>query len=430
MNYRKRLIESRVLYAAKHFPVILITGARQVGKTTLLRHLFEGHYPFYTFDPVSDIHHVRENPDLFLNQIQGPAIFDEVQYVPELLNSIKRTVDTAQKPGHFFLTGSQNFSLLKSISESLAGRVFILHLHPITFGERAGAPASSWLEAILDSNTNNYSETLSGFKSLSEGRFLFDTLWRGGMPGAIDIPADLLQDYFRSYVQTYIERDVRQLADIRELQNFNRFFALCAALTAQEINHSQIGRDIGVTPQTAYRWMELLAGTFQWTQIPAFSRNPVKKLSGKAKGYISDTGLACMLQFLSTPRAIEVNPLRGRLFETAMINDIIGQISALSAKPTMYHWRTHGGAEIDFLCERDGKVWLFEIKSSESISTSHTRGFRTFKETYPDIAVSGEFILAPVVGIQKISETAWILPYDLANSPGNRQSIPESDIER
>ena len=413
MSYLPRFLEGKLREYAKSFPVILVTGARQVGKTTMLRHALGAKHPFVAFDPIRDIHNVRRDPDLFLKQWGGPVILDEVQYAPELLGAIKRMVDEDKTPGRFFLTGSQNFALLRNISESLAGRVMVLRLAPMTVAETAGAGKSSWLAKLLENPGKPPAQILKGFHSHRTGKNFFRQLWRGGMPGILNLKDGVLHDFFESYVQTYVDRDVRQIGDVRDVTEFRRFLGLCAALTAQEVNHSQLGRDIGMTPQSAARWLALLEGTFLWRSIPAFSNNPVKRLSHKPKGYFADTGLCAALQFISRPEALETHPQRGPLFETQMAQDLMGHLSALSGSAAVWHWRTHAGAEIDLVLERDGWHWLFEIKSSQTLPKGSLRGFDAFRETYPKAKIAGSFVLAPVDRIMPVREGVFALPYDL-----------------
>jgi len=274
MNYRNRHAEKTLLRLKSFFKVVLVTGARQVGKSTLLAHLFPD-MKTIVFDPVQDIYGARQDPDLFLNNFPPPLILDEIQFVPELLPSLKRRVDQIDSPGQYLLTGSQNIEMLSSISESLAGRVGILPLEGMTAFELAGmGKQNGWLPAYLD--------TPDALPGLLDGKIkllpnLTRALWRGTLPGLLDAPDEIVPDYFRSYIQTYVERDVRLMKDIRELAAFSQFLGLTGALTAQEINTSQFGRDVGVTPATARKWLDLLVNTYQWLELFPYQGNTVKR---------------------------------------------------------------------------------------------------------------------------------------------------------
>ncbi len=287
-NYKSRLIEKRVIELFTYYPVVAVLGARQVGKSTLVENLFAEKLATTVFDPVVDIGNARQDPDFFIQNTQTPAFLDEIQYAPELLGSIKRKVDRDKQNGQYILSCSQNLSVLKDISESLAGRVAIINLWPMTRNELAEEPGIGFLQAWL---TNHNKNALV----LPESLPTYTSIWHGGYPKIAELPEHLVPGYWQSYMQTYIERDVRKVANIGSLQTFGRFIGLLAALTAQEINHNQLGRELGIARNTALAWTEIAESTYQWLSVPAFSRNPVKKLSGKNKGFFTDTGLICYL---------------------------------------------------------------------------------------------------------------------------------------
>ena len=225
MQYRTRQIEKRLAALARHFKVVLITGARQVGKSTLLAHAFPG-VKMITFDPIQDVYGARLDPDLFLDNFPPPLILDEIQFAPELLPAIKRRVDRADAPGQYFLSGSQQLALLRGITESMAGRVGMLHLAPMTPLEAAGLGGEQpWLERYL-AGTQDPGALVRGHLPTPEG--LARELWRGLLPGTLDLPNDVLPDYFHSYVETYIQRDIRLQGEIRDVMAFARFISLAA----------------------------------------------------------------------------------------------------------------------------------------------------------------------------------------------------------
>ncbi|MBW2257908.1 MAG: ATP-binding protein [Deltaproteobacteria bacterium] len=377
-RYRVRHAERKLRALAGFFKVVLVTGARQVGKSTLLAHVFPEHRTF-VFDPIQDLYGARSDPDLFLDNFPPPLILDEIQYAPELLPALKRRVDRLDAPGQYFLSGSQNLAALRSVAESLAGRVGVMPLDGLTAAEmrdRGGEPG--WLPDYL----RDPSTLPAVVQTSPQGSPSTVFLWRGTLPGLLDAPDPIVADYFRSYVQTYVDRDIRMMEDIRELAGFGRFLGVQAALTAQEINASQLGRDVGVAPSTARRWLDLLANTYQWLEIPPYHGNAVKRLSGKRKGYLRDTGLACYLQRISSPRALAASPLLGPLFETWAVNDVLRQCINLDVPPQAYHWRTAGGAEVDLVLERDGCLYPIEVKYKSNLTGHDTRGLRAFRETY------------------------------------------------
>ena len=316
--YRQRLLTRRLRELATAFPVVVISGARQVGKSTLLQHLYGDKAGIVVFDPVVDVGNARQDPELFLANNRPPLVLDEVQYAPELIASLKREVDKDRSPGQYILSGSQQWSVLTSVSESLAGRAAFLDLEGFSLAEAAGSEGS-WLSSWIADPAKFLASPPS---RLQHTRTLYESLWRGGLPDATLIEAAFVPDFHAAYQRTCIERDVRLLADVADWQLFGRFIRLCAALSAQEINRRQLGRELGVTPQTADRWLGLLKATYQWFEVPAYSGNAVKRVSGKPKGYLADTGMTCHAQLLSSPEALGGHPMLGALFETAVVAEI------------------------------------------------------------------------------------------------------------
>ncbi|MDD2707136.1 MAG: ATP-binding protein [Verrucomicrobiae bacterium] len=413
--YRNRYLERKISQYRAHFPVLLVIGARQVGKTTLLEKLLSKECRQITFDPVLDVGQARQDPYFFLDQHPPPIILDEIQYAPELLSAIKRRVDGDPKPGQYFLTGSQNPALLKNVSESLAGRVMIFEMQALSLAERCGAGAKGgWVEDLFQKDAAEKIRVRQLLPSRDVEATLFSRVWRGGFPRLLDLPDAMLADIFSSYVRTCIERDIRLLAEVQDQQLFSRFLSLCAALTAQEVNRHQLGRELGMTSQTAQRWLSLLKATFQWIEIPAFHGNVIKRISSHPKGYVADTGLASYLQRISSPEALSGHPLQGALFETHVVLDIQKQATLCKMAPQFYHWRAHSGGEVDLLLERDGLYVPVEIKSAARISAGDTRGIRSFRQTYPGLNHGLGIIVAAVAEPFLLSEDILVIPYDLA----------------
>jgi len=416
MKYRHRVIEAKLKTLAKHFPAVVVTGARQAGKSTLLAYLFGKDARHIVFDPVTDEFGARRDPQFFLQQHKTPLILDEIQYAPELLPIIKKCIDKDRSPGQFYLTGSQNLSVIKSISESMAGRAVVVDLDVMSVPERSGTAdkgVSFWLETILASGKKFESlRDLKRSRAAPKDSSLFELLWRGGYPGTLDLPDNLFADYFRSYLRTYVERDIRVLAEVSDQQTFSRFFGIVAAVTAREVNHSQLGRELGITPQTASRWLDILKATYQWFELPAYHGNLIKRLSNKGKGYLTDTGLACYLSRISSPEALAVQPIMGHIFETHVVLEIKRIFSALSAPVNLYHWRAHSGAEVDLVIERDGMLWPLEIKSKANINSSDIRGLSAFRAAYPK-QCGLSIVVASAEEPFFFSKDVIVLPYSL-----------------
>lgn len=407
--YHSRLIKDRLIRLFQSFPVVVISGARQVGKSRLLQEIFPK-LPHVTFDPVTDIENARADPDLFLKNRRPPVILDEIQYVPNLVPAIKRTVDRERKPGQFLITGSQQWEVMKNLAESLAGRAVFLDLESFALKEihqATGKPG--WLERWIK---NPSLKTIQNFRPLKNSRPLYEQLWRGFLPEAHFLKLENIPDFLNAYQRTYIERDVRLIAEIENLENFGRFFRLCGALTAQEVNHSELGRDIGITPQTAGRWIAILKATFQWFELPPYFGNTVKRISRKPKGYLSDTGLVCQTQIIASPESIGHHPILGGLFETAVVHEVRKLTRTMALPPAMYHWRSHGGAEVDLLLERDGKYYPMEIKANSHPGKKDGEGIRAFCETYPALDIQTGLIIAPSEQSYPVAKNIFVIPWD------------------
>lgn len=408
MKYRNRHLEKKIKEYSAFYKVILLTGARQVGKSSLLAHLYPK-YKNITFDPIQDIYGAKEDPDLFLDNFPAPLILDEIQYVPQLLAALKRRVDLSDKKGQYFLTGSQNLSILRSVSESMAGRVGIIRLENMSPSEMAGLGKSpnNWLEKWLNS-PEEFDGNISIVKNFDSTLARF--LWRGAMPALLDAPDSVISDYYNSYTQTYVERDVRIIENVRDLSQFGRFIRITSALTSQEINPSHLGREIGVNPETAKRWLNMLNYGYQWIELPPYFGNAIKRISKKRKGYFTDTGLVCYLQNILTADALISNPIWGAVFETFAVNLIIKQLSRFSVSPQLFHWRTSGGAEVDVVIEMNGRLFPIEIKAKTKISGHDVRGIQAFMDTYKDKSAPGIIFYAGRESY-KIKKNVWLIPW-------------------
>lgn len=410
MRYRNRHIEKQILESAHYFKALLVLGARQVGKSTLLSHLFP-HIKTIVFDPIQDIYNARRDPDLFLESFPAPLILDEVQYVPELLASLKRKMDRSEAKGQYFLTGSQNFSVIRSVAESMAGRVAVFHLDNFTTQEMVGLGSKpGWLPEYLENPESFYHS-----RKTIDAPFppLVEFLFRGTFPATLELPTSQISRYFRSYLQTYVDRDVRTQEDIRQLAEFDRFLGLSASLTAQEINASQLGREIGITPHTARRWLDLLTYSYQWLELLPYHGNTIKRLSGKKKGYYKDSGFACYLQKIESPDGLAISPKLGAIFETWAINFIHQQFATLSVPPSVYHWRTAGGAEVDLILEWNGKLYPIEIKCKTNLSKADLTGLKAFRESYKESQIMPGLVLYAGSEPYKLDDNTVAIPWSL-----------------
>lgn len=415
MKYHRRILERRFGRLADLFPVVAVLGARQVGKSTLLDHVVGTKAKKFVFDPIDDMYGAREDPDFFLDQNPPPLILDEIQYATELLPPIKRRVDESpEQKGQYYLSGSHSLSVLKDISESMSGRVGILELSAMTpdeWSDRAAPDGNGWLSRWLEGESEVVDDLAVQGR---ENTPLTQRVWRGLMPGLLEFPnQDDTPEFHRSYIMTYIERDVRRTAEVADINSFRRFMGLLAALTAQEVNYSKLGREVGITRATAHRWLGVLQATYQWVFLAPYHGNVVKRLTRHAKGHLHDTGLACHLQGISSPDALLASPLFGRAYETHVVTTVMKRISAMAMQPTCYHWSTHAGAEVDLVLEKDGRLWPFECKAGTRITRHDASGIRAFRDTYPGMADTPGAIIAPVPEVRRLTPDIWVLPCDL-----------------
>ena len=404
--YLNRHLAEKILNYARYFPVVAISGARQVGKSTMLKHILGKRASYFEFDPLIDLENARKDPDLFLDHHTPPLILDEIQYAPELIAAIKRRIDKNKKPGQYFLSGSQQWQVMKSLSESLSGRVVFADLEPFSISETLSrAPESSWLCSWLNKPGQSFSRMKLKYP-------LLEQIYRGFLPEAQFIPLEVIPAFQQGYERTYIERDVRIMAELSNFSTFSLFYRLMAALTAQEINFHKLGRELGLTPQTAKRWLDILKSTFQWFEIPAFHGNTIKKLSGKPKGYFMDPGLAVRALAITNPASILSHPQWGALFETFIAAEIRKQLSLLDSGVNVYHWRAHSGTEVDFIIEKDGVSYPIEVKAKSHPTLSDTSGISAFRKTYPHLNIGKGLIIAPAESFHPLSKNDFVMPWD------------------
>jgi predicted AAA+ superfamily ATPase len=289
----------------------------------------------------------------------------------------------------------------------------VLELAGFSLGEALERPGqgwfASWLQRAAADPEAAATDLTAGF---SAGVSPVQVVWRGSFPEVQTLGAEVVPGWMRGYVSTYLQRDVRSLLAVRDEMQFGAFLALCSALTAQECNCSQMGRDIGLSTPTAQSWLSVLRGTFQWLEVPAFATNQVKKLSQKAKGYVTDTGLACYLARLSSPEALLGHPAFGALFETYVVLDLLKQVQGLPLPPTFHHYRQHSGAEVDLVAELDGRLYPVEIKAASTVKPRDTQSLAGFREKLGSRAGPGLVVYAGRE-VYRVGDGCLAVPFDL-----------------
>jgi len=367
-----RTLEGVLRRTQRTFPVILVTGPRQSEKTTLLRHMYGRTHRFVSLENPSVRERARGDPEGFMRMNPSPVIFDEIQYAPDLLSYIKTEVDERRTPGRYLLTGSRQLALMQGVSQSLAGRVAVLTLLPFSVGEALGRPERE--RTIVEFPATSVKK--GNGRHPGAPRTLGDWLLRGGFPEPRTRRGVDLVTWCASYVQSYLERDVRSLVNVGNLETFGRFLRLCAARTAQLLNLSDLARDTGVSVPTARAWLSVLEATHAVFLLTPYHRNPSKRLVKAPKLYFVDTALAAFLIGLRDERSLLEGPSAGPLFETAVVAGWRkaflhrGDLSGLS------FWRTRDGDEVDLIIEAGGRTWAIEIKATSTPLPRHAAPVR------------------------------------------------------
>lgn len=369
--YVPRTLEGFFAASAEHFPVLLLTGARQVGKTTLLRHLSGEKRTFVTLDDPLVLELAKDDPALFFQRYTPPLLIDEIQYAPELLPYIKMAVDKDRRPGAFWLTGSQYFHLMRNISESLAGRAGIVQMLGLSRLESAGRAADSRPFVPLPELVLERARAEAPL-SLKE---VYRLIWRGSFP-AVALHEAVDRDlFYSSYVQTYLQRDVRDLAKVGDEMAFLRFLRTAAARTAQLLNIAELGRDAGVSTGTAKSWLSILqASGIVYLLEPYFS-NVTKRLVKTPKLYLLDTGLCAYLTEWSSPETLEAGAMSGAVLETWAVGELLKGWWHSGKRAPFYFYRDKDQKEIDLLIVQDGTAYPIEIKKTASPGSRDIRHF-------------------------------------------------------
>lgn len=336
--YLNRLIEKTIRRAATTFPAIVITGPRQSGKSTLLRNfLRRKKATFLSLEDPNLRALIMEDPLSYLERQAKPVILDEIQYLPEILHYVKMLIDRQRTPGSWFITGSQQFSVMKNVSESLAGRAAILALPPFQLRER------------------------------SDIHVVEDFMFRGSYPEIVVEKNLNTKIWYSSYLQTYLERDVRNILNVADLRDFEQLIKLIAARVGQEMNYSTISNQIGISVPTVKRWISVLESSYILFLLPPYFNNLGKRIVKSPKVYFYDQGLLNYLLNVESETMVTGHPMAGAIFENAVVSEVIKRKYAEGIKPELYFWRSQAGMEVDLILSEKGAYVPYEIKLSSSI---------------------------------------------------------------
>ncbi len=359
-----RTLEKKLRASAAGYPVVVLTGPRQSGKTMLAQAVFPGHRYLSLEDP-DRRDFAKSDPRGFLAHAGHRAILDEVQRVPDLFSYIQTQVDERKEPGQYILTGSQQFLLMDKVSQSLAGRAALLRLLPLSLAE---------IERREPFPLAQFGKRLPPSKGIP-GRRLWETLFRGFYPRIHDQDLDA-QDWLGNYFQTYIERDVRQILNVGDLESFGRFVRLCAGRHGQILNFSSLAMDAGVTHTTARRWLSVLEASFLVHLLRPYHRNFNKRVIKSPKLYFLDSGLLCYLLRIASPEDLEVHAARGAVFEGFVVAELLKKFANAGHPPDLSFWRDSQGHEVDVIVETSGPPVALEIKSGATVASDFIHGLR------------------------------------------------------
>ncbi len=365
--YTKRNLESTLIQASKSFPALFVGGPRRAGKTTLVKHLFKG-YKYVLLDEMDIRAYASQDPRGFLEEYAPPVIIDEIQNVPELFSYIKARIDKDNKPAQWVLTGSQQWALMKGISESLAGRIAISHLYPFGIDETLHTTKQE-IKGIEGYIADLKKATTIKSNKISVG----DWILKGGYPESLFSNKETRKLWFKSYVQTYLDKDIRGNIKESNLRDFERFVQLIAARTAQQIITAELSRELGVSLPTIKQWLALLEASGIIFFLMPYHNNFGKRVIKTPRCYFMDTGLACYLVGLQEAEHALKGPMAGALFETAVVSQIYKKLSVWGDEKQLYFFRSTDGVEVDILLESENNIYPLEIKLSSTIMSSKVK---------------------------------------------------------
>ncbi|MDF3055615.1 MAG: ATP-binding protein [Gammaproteobacteria bacterium] len=369
-SHIKRTLESVIKQTSDAFKVLLLSGPRQVGKTTLLQEVQKKKRSYVTLDDLNERIAAQQDPASFIDRLQLPVLIDEVQYAPNLFSYIKIKIDQEKQPGLFWLTGSQQFEMMKNVTESLAGRVAILNLQGISLAEeQARRNSAPFLpELALLKNRQKQSQILT----LPE---VYHKIWRGSYPDMVVQDGKNWERFYGSYVSTYIQRDVQNYLNIRDTAAFHKFMQIAAARTGQLINYTDMARDVGVSEVTVKSWLYALEASGIVYQLQPYFNNRTKRLIKTPKLYFMDTGLCVFLSGWLTADVLERGAMAGAILETYAVSEIIKSYLHNGRRLQLYFYRDKEKREVDLLIEQNGTLYPVEIKKTGSIQRDFFKGF-------------------------------------------------------
>jgi len=381
----QRIIAKTLKNAATTFPATALTGPRQSGKTTLLQTIFPDHN-YVSLESPDKLLYIQDDPRGFLNKNNKPWIIDEAQQFPELFSYIQEYIDKTKKSGQFILSGSQNFLLSQHISQTLAGRIALLELLPLSYQEF---------------------KTYPGINQLSLWKFLYQGAYPRPYQEHLDF--DL---WFNAYIKTYLERDVRDIINVRNLTQFQLFLKLCAGQHGQQLNLNALATACSISQTTATEWLSILEASYIAFKLPPYFNNFKKRLVKTPKLYFYDSGIVCKLLGITSSEQLQLHTARDAIFEGFIITEIIKQFYAVGKSASIYFWRDHTGNEVDLLVEHNGQLFAFDMKSGQTLTKNLVSGLLKW-QSIADLPLENCHLVyagSDTLTYQKVK----ILPWDYA----------------
>ena len=405
MKYISRKLEDKLQKLSASFPVVMVTGARQVGKTTMLKQLGGSGRGFVSLDTPDNRIMAIDEPVAFLSKYKPPIIIDEFQYAPGLLPYIKAYVDEHKNYGDFWLTGSQMFSSMKNVSESLAGRVGIVNLFSLSNSELTGSLFDEYcteLEGLIQR------QRLAVPMDKSE---TFAKIIKGGMPQVYEDTPATAQDYFDSYFQTYLSRDIRDLAQVADELSFYKFMQVCGGLVTEQVDYTDISKRVGITVAKAKDWVSVLVSSGIAMLLQPYFNNALKRVVKTPKLYFMDTGLLCYLRGLDNANALEKLSDSGDFFENYVVSEIYKGFANMGKRPPLYYYRdANNRKEIDLIIEQNGVCYPIEIKESSNPDKKAVKNFDVLADA-KGITVGTGSVICNSRDIYPIGDDVWAVPH-------------------
>lgn len=374
----KREAENTVKNISETFRVLLVTGPRQVGKTTLLKEFMPDNMNYVTLDDEVLRKKAKEDPKMFLDEHPWPLLIDEAQYAPELFSYIKIKVDNEKKRGMYWLTGSQQFKLMKNVTESLAGRVGIVHLNSLTYSE------------VIENKNKEVFNPLKFKKARKiDVNELFEFIFKGGMPELYDIKDMNRNNFFDGYINTYLARDIKDQVDIKDTFQFKRFMVALASRNGEQLNYSSLASEIGINDKTVKSWLDILVTSGIVYLLEPYMSSKLKRITHMPKIVFMDSGLCSYLAGWETARDLQLSTSSGHYLESFVVSEIIKSYNARGEEPNISYYRDKEKQEIDLIFYRNNKIFPFEIKKTAAPTEAMIKNFYKLEESNKEVGSGG-----------------------------------------